>query len=379
MSTKISVILRVDKRFIYIILVGAIACTALPDQQLTLDASAVSMMDRVKVPSNQEPLFDPLRIPFPQFSDYGLFEGSITDFQPAKGVHLYRPANELFTDYATKLRFIKIPREEKIAWNTKGEFDFPLHTLLVKHFLYPDAAQPSDGSLQMMESRILHLSEGGWEAFTYVWNEEGTEAFLNQVGDFKSVSYTHVDGRHLTIEYAVPNKNECKNCHQRDNEMLPIGPTPDHLNFSWTANGISQLEHWVSLGILDQPPSDWKDLSPSVVWNEPKTGSIQQRALAYLEANCGHCHHPNGSAHTSGLFLQQDQKDPRRWGIGKPPVAAGKGSGNRKYSIEPGHPEGSILLYRMTTNEPGEMMPELGRSVVHEEGIQLIRNWIKTL
>lgn len=378
MSTKISVILRVNKRFIYIILVGAIACTALPDQQFSLDASAVSMSDRVKAPSNQESLYDPLQIPFPKFSDYGFFEGSITDFQPAKGVHLYQPANELFTDYATKLRFIKIPGGEKITWNAKGEFEFPLHSVLVKHFLYPDTDRPLDGPIQMMESRILYLSESGWQAYTYVWNETGTEAVLNQVGDFKSVSYTH-DGKRLNIEYVVPNKNECKNCHQRNNEMLPLGPTPNHLNFSWTADGISQIAHWVGLGILDQPQSNWKDLSPSVVWNEPETGSIQQRALAYLEANCGHCHHPEGSAHTSGLFLQQDQKDPRRWGIGKPPVAAGKGSGNRKYSVEPGHPERSIILYRMSTNEPGEMMPELGRSVVHEEGIQLIRDWINSL
>ncbi len=371
-------ILRVSNRFIYFLFIGAIACTALPEKQLSSDVSTASFLKRVKAPSKQEPLFDPLQIPYPKFSDYGLFEGSITDFQPAKDVHLYQPANELFTDYATKLRFVKVPNGATIKWNPDNNFEFPLNTVLVKHFLYSDTDSPLDGPIQMMESRILHLSKDGWEAYTYVWNEAGTEAFLNQVGDFKSVSYTH-DGRQLNIEYAVPNKNECKNCHQRDNEMLPLGPTPNHLNFTWNKDGINQLEHWATLGILEYPDSALDKLSTSVVWNEPETGSIQKRALAYLEANCGHCHHPEGSAHTSGLFLQQDQKDPRRWGIGKPPVAAGKGSGNRKYSINPGHPEESILLYRMATNEPGEMMPELGRSVVHEEGIQLIRDWINSL
>jgi hypothetical protein len=66
-------------------------------------------------------------------------------------------------------------------------------------------------------------------------------------------------------------------------------------------------------------------------------------------------------------------------GIGKAPVAAGKGSGGKKYDIVPGFPEESILYFRIVSNDPGIMMPELGRSIVHEEGARLISKWIREM
>jgi hypothetical protein len=47
--------------------------------------------------------------------------------------------------------------------------------------------------------------------------------------------------------------------------------------------------------------------------------------------------------------------------------------------IDPGHPERSILAFRMASGEPGVMMPELGRRLRHEEGIELVKNWISSL
>ena len=63
-------------------------------------------------------------------------------------------------------------------------------------------------------------------------------------------------------------------------------------------------------------------------------------------------------------------------GINKTPVAAGKGSGGRMVDIKPGDANASILWYRMQTHAPGERMPELGRTTVHDEGVALIREWI---
>jgi len=47
-----------------------------------------------------------------------------------------------------------------------------------------------------------------------------------------------------------------------------------------------------------------------------------------------------------------------------------------KYSIVPGKPDESILLHRISSLDPGVMMPELGRKMNHDEGIELIRQWI---
>jgi len=101
--------------------------------------------------------------------------------------------------------------------------------------------------------------------------------------------------------------------------------------------------------------------------------------MAYLDINCGHCHNPNGSANTSGLHLLADAPQDISLGIYKATVSAGAGTGGFTYSIVPGSPEESIMIYRMKSTNPGAMMPELGRTTVHAEGIELISEWIEEM
>jgi hypothetical protein len=109
------------------------------------------------------------------------------------------------------------------------------------------------------------------------------------------------------------------------------------------------------------------------------TAPLEARARAYLDVNCGHCHNRAGLASNSGLYLTFEEADPTARGVGKRPVAAGKGSGNLSFSIAPGHPEESILLYRMASSEPGVMMPQIGRTVADDEAVKLIRKYIASL
>lgn len=108
--------------------------------------------------------------------------------------------------------------------------------------------------------------------------------------------------------------------------------------------------------------------------------SLDHQARSYLDINCGHCHNPNGSADTSALLLDySDQYTPRQIGVCKPPIAAGQGSGGFLYSIVPGKADESILSYRLHSVEPAVMMPEIGRSLVHREGVALVDRWINSL
>ncbi len=66
-------------------------------------------------------------------------------------------------------------------------------------------------------------------------------------------------------------------------------------------------------------------------------------------------------------------------GLCKQPVAAGKGSGDRLVDIHPGKPDESVLIYRLESTDPSVMMPELGRSVVHHEGVEVLTRWIASL
>ncbi len=93
-------------------------------------------------------------------------------------------------------------------------------------------------------------------------------------------------------------------------------------------------------------------------------------------SNCSHCHNPVGPAQYSGLHLNVEETNQYHLGTFKSPVAAGTGSGGRRYGIVPGEPDESILEYRMRSLKPGEIMPEYGKSLVHKEGLALIRQWI---
>ncbi len=110
-------------------------------------------------------------------------------------------------------------------------------------------------------------------------------------------------------------------------------------------------------------------------WDDA-SAALDARARAWLDVNCGHCHNPAGPASNSGLFLTWETPKGPAIGIGKLPAAAGRGSGGRLVDIDPGHPDGSILLYRMESTEPGVMMPELARTIRDEEAIRLVHDWI---
>src|SRR3546814_358703 len=107
--------------------------------------------------------------------------------------------------------------------------------------------------------------------------------------------------------------------------------------------------------------------------------SLAGRARAYLDINCGHCHNEKGPADTSGLWLDVGDHPPRHLGLCKPSIAAGQGTGGHRFGIVPGKPAESILAYRMASDAPGVRMPEIGRDVVHREGVELIDAWIAAM
>ena len=226
----------------------------------------------------------------------------------------------------------------------------------------------------LLETRLLLLQETGWSAHTYVWDENQKDAFLKVSGKtFEGIEFLY-EGKLKKVDYRVPNQNQCKECHLSDNKIMPIGPKSRNLNFEVIQHNesINQIDYWIENGLAEnhipqKVVADWKN----------KEESLDNRARAYLDVNCGHCHMPGGSADTTGLYLTANEKDVRKLGVNKPPVAAGRASGNLMYSIVPGKPEKSILLYRMKSEDPGIMMPESGRALAHFEGIRLIESWIK--
>ncbi len=322
--------------------------------------------------------FRPEDVPYKKLSEYGFFEGFLAAQQARKGVLPYELITPLFTDYAHKARFIWMPDSVQATTDAEGRLIFLENSVLIKTFYYPADFRKPDADWNLVETRLLFKKSDGWHAYTYVWDDTQSDAELNLVGDYKAVSWIDEEGKKQAITYAIPNKNQCKSCHNRNNSLQPIGPRLRNLNrtFVYSDGRAQQLDKWVETGYLKAGFTPEAGIAP---WDDPQATNLEARALSYLDVNCGHCHQAEGPAHTTGLYLTADETDPGRWGICKTPVAAGKGSGGRRFGIQPGQPNQSILVYRMESKDPGVMMPELGRVTVHKEGLALIREWITSM
>lgn len=341
-----------------------------------------------------------------RLAEWGQLSVDGSELTVAADALVYSLNSALFSDYAHKLRTVWTPDgSEPASYDDDAVFDLPVGTVITKTFYYPRSqpaatntagpvrvlkvAQPADradtsldlGEHHLLETRVLVHRDEGWLALPYVWNEDQTEATLRPVGDIVPVTLVD-DGTETDFPYVVPNANQCAGCHATNNTtkvIEPIGPKARHLNLMLAgAEGPrSQLELWEENGLLTGLP-DAAAIPAAAVWDDDST-SIAERARAYLDINCAHCHNRVGPADTSGLFLEATTEVGFRLGVCKAPVAAGTGTGGRLVGIHPGEPDDSIFVYRMETNDPGAMMPELGRALTHDEGVELIADWIASL
>ncbi len=315
--------------------------------------------------------------PKPKLSEYGFFEGKLAALSPANRVFRYEVNAPLFSDYAEKDRFIYLPEGQQMTYDSVLAFQFPIGAVIIKNFYYQhDATRPELGR-RILETRLLLREARGWKALEYVWNADQTDADLEVTGAVIAVAWVDKNKKKYAIDYIAPNQNQCKGCHSYDGQFVPLGITARQLNR--TVGGHNQLKQWAMQGLLALPEGFDAERAPRLANYSDTKLAPETAARAYLDGNCAHCHNPHGPASTSGMFLGIEEADPERLGVGKPPVAAGRGSGNRKYGIVPGKPDQSILLYRMESSDPGTRMPEVGRQIAHEEGIAIIRRWITNL
>ncbi len=307
----------------------------------------------------------------------------------------------LFTDYAHKLRTVWMPSGSTAHYASDQTFDFPVGTILSKTFYYPrasggdkavlrtyDQSQDFAGEgldlarVRLVETRILVRREQGWEALPYVWNAQQSDAELARTGDEIPLELVAAGEASEPFTYVVPNENQCAGCHVADlkaKSIAPIGLKARHLNrdYAYASGTQNQLAHLEMIGYLNAlPPA--AEVPRNANWRDT-TQPLDARARAYLDINCAHCHSATGPANTTGLTFESVTAADRHLGVCKPPVAAGRGTGNHNFDIVPGHPDDSILPFRMDSSEPGVMMPEQGRGTVHREGLALIRDWIAAM
>ncbi len=287
-------------------------------------------------------------------SAYVIFEGSPADLIPSEDYKLLELSSVLFTDYAHKQRLVKVPAGTSITRLNNGSLEFPDGTILTKTFFYyNDERDPSLGK-RIIETRLEIKESGTWNIATYLWNDAQTEAILALDGIDTEVSWITENGETRSILYHVPTQNECMTCHQSSSHMSPIGPTLLNLNRDVFRNGtaINQIDHMQSLGILndfliDQLPKmvDYKDTS----------APLAERGRAYLAMNCSHCHNPDA----------WDTPAERDFDFRYETTFSQSGIQNGKDKI--------------SRNVLDQEMPLIGTTILDDEGVNLIVEYLESL
>jgi uncharacterized repeat protein (TIGR03806 family) len=289
-------------------------------------------------------------------SEYAFFQDARSQ-HPSGRVHLYALKTPLWSDGAEKLRFIYLPEGTRLEADGEGLLKFPVGAAIIKTFAFGEGAER-----RLIETRVLLHRADGWVALPYRWNAEQTEATLALAGGRLDLLTPAGE----PISYAIPNKNQCKACHSKDGAVIPIGPKVRNLSADWLSD--MSRKGWLA--------GDISGGNRLPDWRTHASGPAAPLARAYLDVNCAHCHQPGGGASNSGLDLRWEQSDAHAIGIFKRPVAAGRGAGGHDFSVLPGQPDKSIMLYRMDSAEPGIAMPELGKASVDKDGVAVVRRWI---
>lgn len=321
----------------------------------------------------------------PLLSDYRFFRLVDGRFVYNERVVPYDLPTALFSDFAGKDRAIYVPTGTTAVYAERDAFEFPVGSAIIKTFSVGDI---------IVETRVMIREADGWETYPYVWNEEGTDADYFVRGDVRTYELTDFDGNPRTANYLIPQKNQCVECHELQDEngdkyLTVIGPKARHLNrdYDYVDGTMNQLERLSNLGMLsglppiDQVPTAFElDTLRGTSTTALDFATIERAARDYLDINCAHCHNPFGTnGQTSRLFLDVFTTDEFNLGFCKEPGSAGTGAGGRRWDIVPGDAEASILVYRTETEVVGDMMPLLGRSLKDDLGAAIVRAWVDGL
>lgn len=325
---------------------------------------------------------DLTQVPYPKLSDYKFFVGDIKNQNPSYGVLPYKPASSLFTDYALKARFVWMPDGTIATYNgDENNLELPVGAVLIKNFYYNNV-QPSN-TTRIIETRLMIRKSGGWIFAEYVWNDEQTEAFLQMDGSTKEIIWINDNGVSQTVSnYRIPSEVECMTCHKQETTpnptYIPIGIKPQNLNtiYNYQTGMQNQLAKWVEMGYLSS--TGLPNNMASVVDYNDTSQPLNLRVRSYLDINCAHCHSDLGQCNYRDLRLSfVDTTIDSNLGICLPNVQPIEGATG---IVVPGNHERSAMYSMLNNNDGGTVtMPLLGRTVIHQEGIALIQQWINSL
>ena len=331
---------------------------------------------------------------FPRkLSSTGLFS-STKSLKLAPGVLPYDVNAAPWADGTTAERFIALPETSTIGvhqinntqkGDLKGEWSYPDGTVLGKT-IFLKTGTANAASQQRLETQILYRHQGEWRAYSYLWNNQQTDAVLSDGKAFDreySIPDAAADSGQQSQTWHFASQTECLLCHSSRGGSV-YGFQPEQLNrdFDYGTVADNQLRMLAHLGIFEGPigmsPSPTQvalDKLQRMASPGDETADLTQRVRSYLHVNCSHCHQRGGGG-TAAIEVLHDINFSKTNLISRP--TQGSFGIVDPWIVAPGDPDRSVLLYRMSKVGRGRM-PHFGSRVIDDDGLSLLREWISQL
>jgi mono/diheme cytochrome c family protein len=237
-------------------------------------------------------------------------------------------------------------------------------------------------SQKIIETRFLvrHTNREKWDGFSYLWNDEATDAVL--LGNSYTKTFNIQDGDEtITQDYYYPSREDCITCHT-DAAGFVLGLKTSQINkqhlYINESDSVwdNQLRSYNNIGLFTTDIGDDYGEFPKLTNPFDENESLENRARAYLDANCANCHRPGSSGRTN-MDLRFDIPLEAMHVIGIPPELNDMGiDGSER--IKPGSADSSLIYLRMI-DLSDHRMPPLATSIIDSFGTELIGKWIDTL
>ena len=305
----------------------------------------------------------------------GLFSDT-TKLTPNPGLIEYDVNVPLWSDGATKQRWIGVPDNSKVEVQKDGTLLLPVGSVLAKQFyLDTGATTPT-----RVELRVLVHEKNGWAGYTYKWNAAQTDADLAYDGAQQSfkVKDPTASGGYRNQVWNYPASSDCMSCHTDAGDWaLSIRYNQLNRDFQYSKVQDNQLRAWNNIGLFN-PPIAESGIHELPAHENPygNTGTVEHRARAWLDVNCATCHAPSGPA-PGGMDMRSEARllDMNLFDVTPSEGSLGLTNAHR---ILAGKKESSVLWERLRRTD-GFRMPKIGSTVVDKVGVQLIGNWIDSL
>ena len=310
----------------------------------------------------------------PRLADTGLYADPGAGLL-APGVRTWSPQYPLWSDGASKRRWILLPAGRAIDASDPDGWVFPVGTRLWKEFSF--------GGRRVETRYMERRSDGSWIYATYRWAEDGSGAVLAPATGVRAVVALAPGAAH-----DLPSTADCEACHAAGKtpvlgfSALQLSPDRDPLapHAEPVPEGAIDLPTAVGLGMVKRLPAALRASPPRVRASTP----VGRAALGYLHGNCSSCHDVRGELASVGLdFVQRvapgAETGPETTAIEVPSRYQAPGSLERMLRIAPGAPDRSAVVHRLSSRDPSAQMPPIGTHLVDAAGVELVRAWISGL